>query len=225
MLSAALSGTVNWSLGCHAGYSVPDQDVVTDSISSPDFPQALAQKGATWIANTGYGYGTDAGIAASERLMLLFTQALGDADKVPVGEALRLAKLRYLQSLPAGGLTPYDAKSLMVSTLYGLPMYQIDTPVSRGPLSSALDANLHSEEELQGLTIVTYTQYLSPELQKYESENGDYYAVAVVTRSMLKGPWAARFCLFRLTRYLRYYPYPALTTRRVTSHCDPYLDT
>ena len=49
-----------------------------------DFAQALAQEGAWWLANTGYGYGMDDSIAYSERLFYLFIQ------KVQVGKVERL---------------------------------------------------------------------------------------------------------------------------------------
>jgi hypothetical protein len=170
--TASLSGTVAWSMGCHAGYNVPDADVL-DGQTTPDFPQALAQKGAVWIANTGYGYGTDDGIAGSERLMTLFTQALDEADPMSIGEALRLAKVRYLHSLPAGGLTPYDAKSIMEATFYGLPMYQIDMPGL---------PNAHTDTPLQPLTdpqTFSYTRHLlTPVLTLREGNHGDYYEVA-----------------------------------------------
>ena len=53
---------------------------------------------------------------------------------MPVGWALRNAKLRYLQGLPTGGLSPYDAKSMMEAVLYGLPMYAVHVPNTAHPM-------------------------------------------------------------------------------------------
>ena len=224
--TASLSGTVCWSLGCHAGYSVPDQET-TLAQSIPDFPQALAQQGATWIANTGYGYGTDDGIAGSERLMVLFTQALGggggvggmaanaplddDETAVAVGEALRLAKVRYLQSLPAGGLTPYDAKSIMESTLYGLPMYRVEVPNRLSLRQTALAPNSHTQAELQTLSLLSNTLSLTPDLQRYSGATGDYYAVgaAINTQGAVGRPLLPVIA-HPVTTYTGYLPHGAL---------------
>ena len=172
-----LTGTVAWSMGCHAGYSVPDADV-WDAQTSPDYPQALARKGAAWIANTGYGYGTDDGIAGSERLMVYFTQEIGLRDKAAIGEALRSAKVRYLQNLPPGGLTPYDAKSIMEATLYGLPMYTVDTPQDVGGIDYAppITSTANAPDFIQA-GLVGRMMTLAPTLQLQHGEDGDFLAL------------------------------------------------
>jgi hypothetical protein len=175
--SAPLSGTLAWSMGCHAGYNVPDEDVL-DPQTSPDFPQALARRQATWIANTGYGYGMDDSIAGSERVMLFFTEALDNASAVPVGMALRDAKLRYLRSLPAGGLTAYDAKSVMETTLYGLPMYRVSVPYTqphRAQQSSSAHQELLESNSSGGLHVESWQ--LAPTFEEHQGRDGLFFTV------------------------------------------------
>lgn len=102
---------------------------------------------------------------------------MDDETAVAVGEALRLAKVRYLQSLPAGGLTPYDAKSIMESTLYGLPMYRVDTPNQLPLRQTALAPSFHAQAELQALKLLSDTLYLEPDLQRRSGATGDYYTI------------------------------------------------
>jgi len=177
--SAPLSGTVAWSMGCHAGYSVPDASVnPIHPETTPDFPQILVGKGAAWVANTGYGYGTDDGIAGSERLMLYFTQELGRVTDIPIGQALRNAKLRYLQGLPVGGLTPYDAKSIMEATLYGLPMYTVQTPRNLG--MAAFNPPITITRVLTGEindSLYATRLRLQPQLELHTGKNGDFYGI------------------------------------------------
>src|SRR5204863_8044842 len=117
-----------FSMGCHAGLSVPDESV-TNPLTQPDFAQAFAQRGAaTWVANTGYGYGDDSAVAETEQLMLFLTQEMGSQASVSVGQALVTAKQRYLGSAPAGGFGLYDEKVLLEATLYGLPMLKVSLP-------------------------------------------------------------------------------------------------
>jgi hypothetical protein len=126
--ATGMSGTVNFSMGCHSGLSVHDEHARGSGSEPLDFAQALAQKGGWWIGNTGYGYGMDDSVALSERLTYLFAQKLSDESNMPVGEALRWAKNRYLGSVPSGGFGTYDEKALIEATLYGLPMYRVSVP-------------------------------------------------------------------------------------------------
>ncbi|GAH02359.1 unnamed protein product, partial [marine sediment metagenome] len=52
--SELLTGTLNYSIGCHSGLSVPDEEASAHGL---DFAQAILGQGGVWIANTGYGYG------------------------------------------------------------------------------------------------------------------------------------------------------------------------
>ncbi len=126
--SGDFSGTVNFSIGCHYGLNVPDGDV-TGTRTSPDIPQALASKGAYWVGNTGYGYGMDDAIEASESLMLEFARELGQPPRpVAAGKAFVRAKQNYLGKLSSGGLTVFHEKAMIESVFYGLPMYHVYVP-------------------------------------------------------------------------------------------------
>jgi hypothetical protein len=184
----SIAGSIAWSMGCHAGYNVPDDAVPPlpeYSKTIPDFPQALAAKGGTWIANTGYGYGTDDGIAGSERLMVYLTQELGrdfliSLTKPRIGVALRNAKLRYLQDLPQGGLTPYDAKSIMEATLYGLPMYIVNVPNSLDSSDYVPPINV-TEVATMPLSFDLLAQQIEvvPELILQSGNTGEFFSLGM----------------------------------------------
>ena len=61
-----LAGAVIYTVGCHSG--------LNDS-GSLDLAQAFAQKGASYVANTGYGWG-GGGTTYSEALMRNLTRSL-----------------------------------------------------------------------------------------------------------------------------------------------------
>lgn len=128
--------TLYYSVGCHSGYNVP-RDAISRSISdnlfySADFPQAFNRHAGNWIGNTGYGYGTLDGVDYSERLAVILTEELFRDVRGPefqindelyigqaIGEALRIAKLRYIRNATSLGV--YDAKVVQIMTLYGIP--------------------------------------------------------------------------------------------------------
>ncbi|HWD08970.1 MAG TPA: hypothetical protein VHA57_07735 [Actinomycetota bacterium] len=116
-----LTGSLLFSMGCHAGLELPANEF-GQSIDSWD--QTFADEGAIWVANTGYGYGDTESVALSEQLMADFAANLNET--MTIGDALTFAKQTY-----AGGLavvSPYDMKVLMESTFYGLPMYHLHVP-------------------------------------------------------------------------------------------------
>jgi hypothetical protein len=128
-------GKLIFSVGCHAGLNVPNAGT-TLAFTGLDYAEAFAGKGATFIGNTGFGYGDGDLLAYSERLMLNFTQNLGfnpvpyqESTLPTVGLALTEAKQRYINELGNGAITNYDVKILEEMTLYGLPMLRIDMPV------------------------------------------------------------------------------------------------
>jgi len=89
--------------------------------------QSLARKGPGGSANTGYGYGMDDSIAYTERVMQLLADKLTSVQGMSVGEALRWAKQRYIGGVPSGGFGTYDEKAMIEATLYGLPMYRVNS--------------------------------------------------------------------------------------------------
>ncbi|NNJ11607.1 peptidase [Chloroflexales bacterium ZM16-3] len=132
-------GTLGYSVGCHSGYNVIDDGIRLNSGSASlyaaDFAQAFIRQAGNWIGNTGFGYGSADGIDYSERLSFYLTQELlrdvhmldpqGTDTYVgaPIGTALAQAKQRYMRNV--AGLSAYDAKSLTVMTLYGLPFIHV----------------------------------------------------------------------------------------------------
>lgn len=113
------------TLGCHSGFN----DLGT--LAGGDLVDSFFQRGANYIANTGYGWGSNAGLGWSERLMNNYVRALTQGSRVSIGKAVMTAKQQFVsQSI---SFDAYDEKSLMESTLYGLPQYEL---VSGGVLSS-----------------------------------------------------------------------------------------
>jgi len=102
-------------MGCHGGLNDP---------GVLDLPQAYARQKVYYVGNTGYGWG-GGGIVYSEGLMRnLAREILRDAS-AQLGPALVRAKQRYRSQAFAFG--PYDAKILMQTTLYGLPMLTVNS--------------------------------------------------------------------------------------------------
>jgi hypothetical protein len=122
------NGSLIFSVGCHSGLNV------TDALSPQprDWPQAFNAQNASFLGNTGYGYGDSDLVAYSELLMVNFVEALGDWSGGPqtVGQAMQMAKSRYFNSLAAGSFSNYDEKVLEEMTLYGLPMLRINMPLT-----------------------------------------------------------------------------------------------
>ncbi|MEM9655453.1 MAG: hypothetical protein AAGA65_25405, partial [Actinomycetota bacterium] len=132
--AGTLAGRTLHSMGCHGGLSVPDE--LFGSVSDPralDWAQAYARQGATWVGNTGYGYGETEGVELSERLMALYSANLDGS--VSAGEALFYAKQTYLGTQQAQ-YGAFDEKVLQQATFYGIPFYQFNvaSPPPPAPL-------------------------------------------------------------------------------------------
>ncbi|MCB8979732.1 MAG: CSLREA domain-containing protein [Ardenticatenaceae bacterium] len=129
--SVDMTNALVFSAGCHAGYNIVDAHGVPGVTGEPDWAQAFASKGATLIAGTGYQYGDTDFIEYSERLYLAFSEELrAGTGPVAIGQALTAAKQTYLAETQE--LRPLHEKSLLVATLFGLPMLKIDMPAGRG---------------------------------------------------------------------------------------------
>ena len=130
-----------FSMGCHAALSVPDSILQT---AVTDWAQAAAQRGSTWLGNTGYGYGDTVIVALSERLSSLYAERVGS---MPIGKALVGAKQEYVSSLYT--ITPYDIKILEEFTLYGLPMSSVVTstaaPLAFAPAEAATEPTVFND--------------------------------------------------------------------------------
>jgi hypothetical protein len=147
--AADQGGKLFYTLGCQSGLNVPPGE-----LNELDLAQAFAARSATYVANTGYGYGLKSTIGLSERLMTLFTQELAEGTATTVGHALVSAKQQY--RLTASKFTYYDEKILVESTLYGLPMLRVNTPAGPGLARQATPA------EAAGVR-VTRTAHVRPE--------------------------------------------------------------
>ena len=128
----AYAGALLFSMGCHSGLDIDTAEVAASGIpQTPDWATTFADAGALWVANTGFGYMDSDTVAYSVALMTDFSADMG--QQVTIGQALAAAKQQYA----AGNtlLSPYELKSMMESTLYGLPMYTLNT-VSPSSVSS-----------------------------------------------------------------------------------------
>ncbi len=145
--SVNLVNSIVFSAGCHSGYNIVNDDAVPGVTQPVDWAEAFAQKEATLIAGTGYQYGDTSFLAYSEQLYADFSHALLlGSGPVAVGDALVQAKNAYLAATT--NLQGIDIKSLLESTLYGLPMLSVNMPDGRStppPSSSIGDADHASE--------------------------------------------------------------------------------
>jgi CSLREA domain-containing protein len=128
-------GAVVESIGCHSGYDIVDADRAGNT-QPVAFPEAWLSRGATLVGGTGYQYGETVVMKNTEELLAKLTQELGYAndmngaawaDGVPIGKALRNAKLRYVNDLQS--VRGLDEKIIGVSTLYGVPNLRVVMPV------------------------------------------------------------------------------------------------
>ena len=125
-----LTNSIVFSQGCHSGYSIVNSDAVPNVTQTLDWSEAFAKKGATLIAGTGYQYGDTNFLAYSGQLYADFAHALRlGTGPVAVGAALVQAKQTYLANTP--NPQGIDIKSLLESTLYGLPMLSVNMPAGR----------------------------------------------------------------------------------------------
>ena len=106
--SSLANGTLAYSIGCHAGLSVPDVWLSSPDPSSLDWAQAFARMNGVFDGNTGFGYGDTNTIAYSAKLVAQLTRDIGPA--MSIGQAVAYAKQQYYSSLGAWGV--FHAKSV-----------------------------------------------------------------------------------------------------------------
>jgi CSLREA domain-containing protein len=126
--SVDLRNALVYSPGCHSGYNIVNNHAIPNLTNELDWAQAFAQKGAVFVAGTGYQYGDTDFLEYSERLYVYFTQQLmaDTGAPVPLGQALMAAKRDYLARTPE--MRGLHEKSLLQITLFGLPMMTLDMP-------------------------------------------------------------------------------------------------
>ena len=128
--NADLLNSLIFSIGCHSGYNTVDEHAINGVTKQPDWAQVFGKMGATFIAGTGYQYGDTEFVEYGERLYLEFTRQLRTGTgAVPVGKALVEAKKRYLADTPL--MRGIHEKTLIQTTLFGLPMMRVDVPGAR----------------------------------------------------------------------------------------------
>ncbi|MCL4302756.1 MAG: tandem-95 repeat protein [Anaerolineae bacterium] len=128
--SIDLENALIFSIGCHSGYNIVNSHGIPGITAEPDWAQAFAQKGATFIGGTGYQYGDTDFLEYSERIYLEFSRQLRTGSgSVSIGPALVKAKQIYLAQTPQ--LRALHEKSLLEATLFGLPMLSINMPGAR----------------------------------------------------------------------------------------------
>ena len=139
-------GKLIFSMGCHAGLNVPDDQSLPVDVAdfgvdpSLDIAQATARRGGVLVASTGFGFGDTAGIAGTEALIGLFADQITAADASAggagqsIGQALAAAKRQYLGSLST--VTPYDEKSSIQFTMYGMPQYRLPSSATHAAVAA-----------------------------------------------------------------------------------------
>jgi len=129
--------------------------------------------------------GDDQGLGGTELLLTYFSDEMvqGDDDAntpppVFIGNAFKEAKNLYLLSLSA--MTPYDEKSSIQTTMFGLPQYQVLVPESAGsitPASAATESaqtlTLRVEEEV---VVGDPTTYLLEQHLTSDTDDESYYS-------------------------------------------------
>jgi len=129
--SADLTDVLILALGCHGGYSIPNDDLLSGISPEPDWAKAFLRKGAAgYISSTGYAYGDTEFVEYGERLFLRMAQQLRTGNgPISIGQAVVKAKQQFLAE--TAQLTGIDQKTLVEMTLYGLPMMKVDMPGAR----------------------------------------------------------------------------------------------
>ncbi len=176
--SASFLNSIIFSSGCHSGYNVVNQHGIPGVTGEPDWTQAFARKGATLIAGTGYQYGDTDFIEYSEQIYLNFARNLrAGTGPVSVGKALVSAKNTFLAQ--TAHLRGIHEKSLLITTLFGLPMLSVDLPAGRGalptdasiittPLNNYDDGNPATVSAAEFLGLESTDVTLSPSLDRVD---------------------------------------------------------
>ncbi len=180
--AGTLANKILFSVGCHSGLNVDDNFYTT--VESLDWPQAIAQQRAVYIANTGYGYGDTDGVYYSERLMELFTEQMEINSGRSPADALRDAKQLYIGEQQQAGV--YDLKVVQEATYYGLPMYQLGpsavaaslAAVSAPGVTTTPWAHGAGVEKLDFTVNASFSEIISP-------EGGRYLTTATATAGSL----------------------------------------
>ncbi len=180
-----LQGGLIYTLACHGGLNVPP----SNSVSPLDLPEAFVRKGASYVGNTGYGWGLLSSIGLSEKVMRLFTKELGKDAEVPMGRALAAAKRFYFAQ--DQNFSVFDEKVMQQFVFYGLPMQKV---TSSGSLTLGdefpgvgLDFNdspgsLGPEDLITKTININFARILDPNdqignLDSFNTDSGSYLSL------------------------------------------------
>jgi PKD repeat protein len=161
--SIDFSGTLFYTLGCHSGQNVSNE---------LDLPESLAILRANYIANTGYGWGYTEGIGLSEELMWNLTKEL-IKSQMTLGKALMKAKIQYFADQPY--IKQLEEKIVAESTLYGLPMYKINSSASPPALAITTDKIQTTQEN--GLQKDSYAYTLAKTTSVATTSDDNFYSL------------------------------------------------
>ncbi len=162
-LGDPLLGSVIFSMGCHSGLSV--DDVSVGGSVQQDWAQTLSAEGAVFAGNTGYGYGDDTVVGATEELMRQFASRLDGS--LTVGAAMAFAKQRYMADLLI--VSPFDEKVVNQVVFYGLPMHRIGVGEPEQPIVNPPAV----VDPATGLEVFDTT--LTPEATATTTDKGVYF--------------------------------------------------
>ncbi len=167
---AALEGTVLFSMGCHAGLSV--SDVTVSGLRQGDWAQTLTGAGAVFAGNTGYGYGDDAVVGATEDLMHRF--AIGLDGTITIGQAMAQAKQQYIAATAV--LTPFDEKVVSQVVMYGMPQLRIgDGTPEQPPANPPVAVDPATGLDAAGVALTGTVGQAGSEFQAVTTDRGSYY--------------------------------------------------
>ena len=175
------AGTFVMSLACHLiGFDLVHGEQLpgTNAVS---FPEAFLAQGATTVGETGFGYGHYPLLKNGEVVMafladeLSFRADLGGTlygrRGVPVGKALNIAKLRFLNTL--ADVRGIEAKVINETVVYGAPMFAVRTPNSFARPAAPTVGALTSLNTTQGLWSADVTSSFT--LNQHQLGNGTYF--------------------------------------------------
>ncbi len=121
--AASYSGTLFTSIGCHAGLNVAG----SGRYNGLDSAQAILGQQGVFIAPLNYAYASRFGIGYAEALSDVLLQQLVMTNTQTLGTSLVQAKHHYYAD-HAGWFDYLDEKTVLPLVLYGLPMWQVETP-------------------------------------------------------------------------------------------------
>ena len=159
-----LAGSLWITIGCHSGHDIIDVETRPGYKHKDSWSEALLRRGTTLIGGTGYQYAESLLPENSERLYTYLAQEIAGATQVALGDALIVAKRRYLaHCIEVRGM---DEKLIGVSTLYGLPMLQVGVgnpiapPADLPPVVAPLVATATTAIRTKDVTLAKYALML-----------------------------------------------------------------